>query len=147
MLAAQQAEINRDRKSRKKPFGIDEFFCYQLQEDRDCIDTIYGISALQLIKDGQFPRWGLFVYKELADSASRGSGLSLPQVLCYQSDDAILLAPQINDSVCRCMLIALESASNRVIHMTSPCGKTIKARMPEVNTKIIATENCYIDVY
>lgn len=147
MLATQQAELNRDRKKQKRPFSIEDFYCYQSEEDKDSIDVIYGITAMELIKIRKFPNWGLFVYKELASSAEKGKGSKLPEVLCYQSDNVILMAPQISDGVCRCMLIALESASNCVVHLTSPCGKEIKARIPELRSKVTATENCYLDVY
>lgn len=146
MLAAQQAEMNRDRKARKKPFGIDEFFVYPDQSDRDYIDVIYGAAAKELIRIRKFPLWGLFIYKELMESPG-SEQKKPPTLLCYQNEEAIMLAPQVNDGICKCMLIAMESASNKILHMESPCGKTVKAKMPEVTSKMIAEENCYIDVY
>lgn len=147
MLAAQHAEINRDRKARKKPFLIDEFYCYPSQEGKDKIDIIYGITAVELINTREFPLWALFIYKELQEAASNSKGHKLPEILCFKSQDAILIAPQITDCVCKCMLIALESASNRIMHMESPCGKTIKAKIPEISGKVVAIENCYIDIF
>jgi len=147
MLAAQQAEINRDRKSRKKPFTIDEFFCYPSNEGKDQIDGIYGITAVELIRQRKFPSWALFVYKELAEAGQNAKSSKLPDILCYVSDDALLLAPQVSDSMCKCMLIATEAASNRIMHMESPCGKAIKAKIPEIRSKVVAIENCYIDIY
>lgn len=147
MLAAEHAELNRDKKARKKPFLIDEFYCYPSSGDKDKIDAIYGITALQLIADKQFPVWALFVYKELKEAANNASNSKLPDVLCFKSQDAILIAPKITDCVCKCMLIAMESASNRIMQMESPCGKTIKAKMPQIDGKVVAIENCYLDVF
>jgi hypothetical protein len=126
---------------------IDEFYCYPSDEEKDKIDSVYGVAALELIKQRKFPLWGLFIYKELAQACTDSKGMKAPEILCYQSEDAILLAPKIDNCVCKCMLIALESASNRVMHMESPCGRAIKARIPEVNNKVIAIENCYLDIY
>lgn len=146
LLTSQQAEINRDRKARKKPFSMDEFYIYPEDTDRDYIDPVYGAVARRLIELRQFPLWGLFIYKDLMKSPGVDKYV-VPDILCYQSKEAILLAPQVNENVCRCMIIATEEASNRVLHMESPCGKTIKAKMPNINSKVYAEENCYVDIY
>jgi hypothetical protein len=90
-----------------------------------------------------FPFWALFAYKELSERAKESIP---PQLLCYQCDSAIILAPQIDDGTCKGMLIALESASLNVLEMRSPCGKTIRIRMPNIDSKVIAKENCHLDV-
>lgn len=143
VLALQQAEMNRDKNKRRRPFELEDFYLYNLNEDKDRIDPIYGAAAKALIERGSFPFWALFAYKELSERAEESIP---PQLLCYQCDSAILLAPQFNEGTCKGMLIALESASLAILEMESPCGKKIRARMPEVNSKVIAKENCYLDV-
>lgn len=143
VLAVQQAEMNRDKKKRKKPFELDEFCLYNLENTKDTIDSIYGAAALELIKIKEFPTWALFVYKELSEKAAESSP---PEVLCYQCDQAIILAPMIEESTCKGMLIATEAAGSRILTMHSPCGKELRVRMPQVNSKIIAEENCYLDI-
>lgn len=143
ILAVQQAEINRDKKKRKKPFEMEDFYLYNSRENKDSIDSIYGAAAMALIKINMFPSWALFVYKELLEKAEESIP---PEVLCYQCDRAILLSPQIDNTTCKGMLIAMESASLRTLEMQSPCGKSIRLRMPSVGAKIIAEENCYLDI-
>ena len=143
ILAVQQAELNRDKKKKKQPFQMEDFYLYNNQEDKDSIDSIYGAAALALIKCNAFPPWALFVYKQLLEKAEESIA---PTVLCYQCDQAILLAPLINGNTCKGMLIAMESAGLRTLEMGSPCGKSIRLRIPVINSKIIAEENCYLDI-
>lgn len=143
LLAYQQAEMNRDRKKTKKPYQIDDFYCYAPSDLRDSVDAIYGSAALELIKMGSFPRWGLYMYKELTENADK---VKAPQILCYQCETAILLAPKIMDNICKGMLIAQEGASNRMLELTAPNGDMIRLRMPEINGKVAALENCYLDI-
>lgn len=135
--------MNRDKKKRRKPFEMEDFYLYSPQENKDTIDSIYGAAALQLIKQGKFPAWALFVYKQLLEKAEESIP---PVVLCYQCDYAILLAPQVEDATCKGMLIAVEAARHRILEMHSPCGKTIRLRMPDIRSKVIAEENCFLDV-
>lgn len=143
LLALQQAEIYRDRKKRRKPFELEEFCLYNFENKKDTINPIYGAAALALIRLRLFPSWGLFVYKELSERAEESAP---PEILCYQCDQAIILAPTIEDGSCKGMLIATESAGLRILAMQSPCGKEIRVRMPQVGSKIIAEENCYLDI-
>jgi hypothetical protein len=143
ILAVQQAEMNRDKKKRRKPFEMDDFYLYNNEENKDSIDSIYGAAAVALIKSGNFPSWALFVYKELLEKAAESIA---PTVLCYQCDHAILLAPQVESNTCKGMLIAVEAARHQTLEMHSPCGKSIRLRMPDIRAKVIAEENCYLDV-
>ena len=69
LLAVQQAEMNRDKKKRKKPFELDEFCLYNFENKKDTINPIYGAAAMELIRIKEFPTWALFIYKELAERA------------------------------------------------------------------------------
>lgn len=142
LMMSHQAEMNRDKKKRKKPFSLEEFYIYRDLEEEDKIDPIYGAASQELIKNKQFPSWALFVYKELMQQADQASP---PEVLCYQHPDAIVLAPVLADGSCRGMLIAKEAASDKLLEMRSPCGKMIKIKMPSIRNKFIAEENCYLD--
>ena len=142
-LVLQQAEVNRDAKKRKRPFSIDEFYVYPIQGEKDSISGRYGAAAKGLIAKGKFPRWGLFIYRELMENADKGKP---PEKLCLTSENAIILAPEFNDSGCSGMLIALETASNKTICMTDDNDKVFRVRMPEIKTKVVAIENCYFDV-
>lgn len=142
-MMSHQAEMNRDRKKRKKPFSLDEFYLYGDDINKDRIDPVYGATAIELIKIDAFPHWALFVYKELMERAEEGKPA---EILSFEHEDAIIIAPVVDGPTCKGMLIAKERASSRVLEMKSPCGSTIRIRMPVVNAKVIAEENCYVDV-
>ena len=143
LLACQQAEFNRDRKKNKKPYQMDDFYCYAPIGSKDSVDAIYGSATKKLIEMKLFPRWGLYMYKELTENADK---VKPPDILCYQCENAILLAPKIMDGVCKGMLLALEGASNRSMELTAPNGDIIRLRMPEIKGKVVAIENCYLDI-
>lgn len=141
-MMSHQAEMNRDKKKRKKPFSLDEFYLYGEDANKDKIDPIYGASAVELIKIQAFPHWALFVYKELMERAEEGKPA---EILSYEHEDAIIIAPTIDGTTCKGMLIAKEKASSRVLEMRSPCGSIVRIKMPAINAKVIAEENCYLD--
>jgi hypothetical protein len=136
--------MSRDRKSRKKPYRIDDFYCFNDPDNtKDSISGQYGAAAQALITLNEFPAWGLFVYKELMENATDAD---VPELLCFKSSDAIILAPTIDIFSCTGMLIALESASMKTMSMVSPCNKHIRVKMPKIGSKVIAIENCVIDI-
>lgn len=148
MIACQQAEFHRDRKKKKKPYEMDEFYCFKLDEVTDSIDAQYGSAANVLIELQMFPRWGLFIYKELMKNAKK---VTAPDILCYFSDNAIILAPTILGEVCKGMLIATEQASFRVIEFDiiksdGTTSEKIRVRLPQINGKTAAIENCCMDI-
>lgn len=149
MIACQQAEFNRDRKKKKKPYELDDFYCFKMADERDTVDARYGSAANELIKMQLFPAWALFIYRELMQNASRSKP---PEVLCYYNDEAIILAPARVSDICKGMLIATEKASFRVMEFkvvsTSKdvTDDTIRIRLPEIKGKTAAIENCCMDV-
>lgn len=144
LLAYQQAEMNRDRKKSKKPFVMSDFYCYAMEDEIDSIDGIYGAAALRLIELRKFPSWGLFVYKDLMKNANN---VRPPSVLCYMHEDAIILAPRITDSHCTGLLIATENVSSRIVTFKTMEGEeAVRVRMPILQGKTVAIENCYLDL-
>lgn len=142
-LAFQNAEMNRNEKKRKKPFKPEDFYFYADTDNLNLPDPKYGAAALALIRRNQFPSWALFVYQDL--KARAGDALP-PEVLCFQCEDAILLAPEINGHVAQGLLIASRTASAQVREMVSPCGHKLRARMPEIPGKFEAFENAELRV-
>ena len=144
LLACQQAEVNRDRKKMKKPYTLADFYCYAGEDEVDSIDAAYGTAAKALIDMNRFPSWALFAYKDLMKNAGKGR---VPNVLCYIGEDAMILAPKINEKQCVGMLIATESASSRVVELKTLDGlDEIRIRVPILNGKVVAIENCYLDI-
>jgi hypothetical protein len=136
-LAFQNAEINRDSKKRKKPFAPEDFYYYDNQASEKLPDAKYGAAALELIKREIYPRWGLFVYESLKIKAANAT---LPETLCLQCEDAIVLAPEFDGREIRGMLIAQRSASEQTREMVTPDGEKFRVRLPRVMDKFEATE-------
>lgn len=127
-ISYQNAEMNRDKKKRSKPFSPDDFYWYNDNSLEALPEPKFGAAALKLIEMEKFPSWALFVYKDL--KARAGDALP-PEVLCYQCEDAIILAPSIDGHEVNGMLIAARSASGSLREMTDPVsGLSITARMP-----------------
>lgn len=141
MLAAQNAEMNRNRKKRKRPYTMDEFFLYKLKEDLNVPGARYGAAAKRLLEMDMLPRWALFIYKDLI---ARADDALPPEDLALIAEDAIILAPTYEDFECQGMLIALESASEQVRRFATVHGDYIELRLPPIKSKVVAIEDASI---
>lgn len=142
-LAYQTAEMNRDRKKNRKAFKPEDFQYYNDQSMQNLPEPRYGAAALALIKAEMFPWWALFTYKDLA---ARAKNVTPPTLLCFQCEDAIVLAPSIEELSVRGMLIAGITASGKIRTMNSPCGSSITVRMPIVSGQFEANEEAELRI-
>lgn len=135
---------NRDRnpKNKKTPYSLEDFYLYQPKSDRNLPAGRFGAAAKELIKQGQFPSWALFCYKDLAIN----SDAPLPSRLAYTGDDFIVLAPIRRDGVVKGLLIALESASGQIREALSPDGDKVFLHLPNIPTKVIAEEDVELQI-
>jgi hypothetical protein len=140
-LAYQNAESNRDKKKRNRPFRLEEFYFYQDKERMNLPEPKYGAAALALIEKGLFPHWALFTYNDLK---ARAQDALPPEVLCLSCEDAIILAPDIDGHVVTGMLIAAQSASEGFREMTTPCGRVHQVRLPKIDGKFAADEEAEV---
>lgn len=136
-MAYQKAEINRDRKKRNRPFKLEEFYFYDDVSLQNLPEPKYGAAAMRLVGMELFPSWALFTFKDLK---ARAQDALPPEVLCYQCDDAILLAPSLEGNQVSGMLIACRSASEQIREMKTPDGRVITVRLPVVPDKYVADE-------
>lgn len=143
LLIAHQAEINRDRKKRKEPYRMDDFFLFGDPEQQNLPDAKYGAAAKVLIERQQFPSWALFVYKDLKRVQDDAVA---PELLAFQHEDAIILAPESSDGECKGLLIARVSVSDQKITLKSERGDQITVRMPKIDKEVIANENFRLDI-
>lgn len=137
LVTSLMANQNRDPKKRSTPYSMEDFYLYQPKEAKDLPADRVGASAMSLLKEGKFPSWALFCYKELAAA----SDAPVPPLRAYQGEGFILLAPRERDGYMVGMLIALESASGKAKAATSPEGDTVFLDVPKIETKVIAREN------
>jgi hypothetical protein len=136
-LAYQNAEINRDRKKRSRPFKPDDFYWYDDQKMANMPEPRYGAAALKLMEMELFPSWALFVYRDLK---ARAADAFPPELLCYQCDDVIILAPSIEGNTLDGMLIAAGTASGELRELRSPQGHVVTVRMPTLDGEFVADE-------
>ena len=104
----------------------------------------FGAAAMKLIEMSIFPSWALFTYKELKTKADNANP---PEVLCLQCDDAIILAPSIEDNYVHGMLIAGRSASKQRREMRSPCGNVLWVEIPEIKAQFEADEEAELRIF
>jgi hypothetical protein len=90
------------------------------------------------VKQGRFPTWALFCFKELSGQAKKGYTPSMAALVC---EDAILLHPVSSPDGYKGLLIARESASLKTRTFTDDRGKTYSLNLPEIVTKVIAQED------
>lgn len=137
LLAAQ----NRDPKKGKAPTYTD--FCFYKPNDiGDRPDYIYGSAYMELVKQKRLPSWGLSFFKQLADCANAEY---VPMDVALIAEDAILLHPRkTGHNSYSGMLLALESASERVRAFSDDQGQIILLTCPHVDTKIVAVEDAVL---
>jgi hypothetical protein len=137
MLAAQQANLNRDHKKRKTPFEMEDFYLYQPKEFKNAPAERYGAAALWLIENKLYPTWALFCFKEL----NKNRGKNIPTLVAFLHPNAVILAPTVSETAVTGFLMAEHCVSNQILEMTSPCGQTVKVKIPAVRDEVAAEEN------
>lgn len=142
-LAFQNAEMNRDKKRRREPFKPSDFYYYADDALLNLPEPRFGAAMMELTRRDLFPSWALFVYPELK---KRAGDATPPELLCYQCDDAIILAPDVRGGAICGMLIAAKTASDQQRTMQSPCGRTITVIMPQILGKFEASEEVELRV-
>lgn len=132
-----QLYVNNHRDPKKsKAATLEDFYMYQPRENKNLPRSRFGAAAMALIQAEKFPYWALFCYKDLAAAATG----SAPELLCFTSETAILLAPEKTEAGYTGLLIALEEAGNQRHIMRSPCGKTFITEIGHIHTKVVAKE-------
>lgn len=138
---AQQSSIianqNRDSKKKSEPYKADDFSFFKPRSSTDLPSARYGSAAMLMIKEGSFPAWALFCFKQLSGIADPDY---VPGVTALVAKDAILLHPVKADKGYKGMLIARESAGGRHVEFAHPNGETVWLTVPPVRTKVIAEE-------
>jgi hypothetical protein len=137
-IAFQIAEYTRDRKARRKPYSLDDFFFFKDPGDTNLPEPRFGAAAVKLAEMGEFPFWALFAFPELKRRAANSNP---PELLCLRCEDAIILAPNIDGEKLSGMLIAQYSASDTIREMQTPEGRTVLVRLPKLNDKVVAMED------
>ena len=142
LLCSLIANTNRDPKKNKKPYTMNDFYLYEPQEDQNIPMYVYGAAAMELIRRGLFPKWGLFVYKDLKQSADGEP----PDLLAFISEGAILLAPRVKNDSVKGMLICEDKTFNKQIKMESPCGQSLIVTVPSFDGRYVAIEDIELEI-
>jgi len=121
---------------------MNDFFLYEPQEDQNIPMYTYGAAAMKLIEGNLFPKWGLFVYKDLKQSADGPP----PELLAFIHENAIILAPRVKEDLVKGMLICEDRSFNKTIEMKSPCGQLITVKVPSFNGRYAAVEDIELEI-
>jgi hypothetical protein len=143
LMMLQTAEMNRDRKKNKKPFTLESFCFYKDPEETNSPAARYGAAAVALLDMGLFPAWALFVYKDLKTNAENAMP---PEPLALVGDFVVILAPSVDEGQCTGMLIASMEASDKVVEVFSPCGKSLTVRVPKFEGSVFALEDASLPI-
>ena len=138
LLTSVLANVNRNSKSRKKPYDMTEFALYLSREDRNLPSGSYGAAALILANSGKFPTWALFCYKELISGARQGYK---PKIVAYIHEDAILLHPRHVQNGVTGFLIARKEASAQCLTFVDEHGDEVRLWVPVINAEVVAEED------
>ena len=139
----QNAEVNRDKQKKKSPYKIDDFYIYEDESLTDSVDSIYGAAALALVEAKKFPSWALFAWQDLKRNAHKADP---PDILCYRSNDCILLAPTVVKGRLKGLLIAKKKVSGMLHVLEIGPNKGIMVKMPEIQGEVAVIENCYLEI-
>lgn len=143
LLSSLFANSNRDAKKQKTPYKMNDFFLYQPQEDQDSPEGASGAAAMKLVEQRKFPQWALTFFSDLKNSASGEA----PDLLAYTHEKAIVLAPVVDESFVRGMLIADEVVSEQIIEMRSNHGDILKLQMPKLSIRYTAQEGLALPIH
>ena len=136
LMMSMQANQGRDPKKRKTPYKMEDFYLFQPKDEADTASARYGSAAIKMIEDGIYPSWALFCFADLTAQADGHP----PALLAFVAKDALLLGPVEQPDGFKGLLIAEESASGEAREFTSPCGLTVRLKVPYIRTKAIAEE-------
>lgn len=142
MLAAQNANLNRDVKKRKTPFALDDFYLYQPADMINAPAERYGAAAYWLVENQMYPSFALFCFPEL----NKRRGKNVPTVVAYLHKHAVLLAPVKRDGFVKGLLIAENHVEHKVIDMRSPCGQEITVKIPGIGQEVAAQEDISLEL-
>ena len=135
--------VNQARDPKKsKPVEMSDFYLYEPRELRNLPSGRFGAAAIELVKQGKFPAWALFCFKQLSQAASG----SPPVLLAYIGADCMVIAPVASPGGVTGLLIGMESASDQVRELKSPDGKVVTLKIPFIETKIVAEEDVFLQI-
>ena len=137
MISSILANQNRDPKKSGKPLNFLDFSFYKPRHGENSANYVYGSAMLKMAKERRLPAWALFCFKEVVSSASQSYK---PEVCALVAEDAMLLHPVKTPEGWEGMLIAVESASDKVRMFTDDKGRKHTLTVPHVHTKAICEE-------
>ena len=97
---------------------------------------------MKLIEDKNFPNWALTFYADL----KKGASGTPPDLLAYQHDKAIVLAPTIDGNTLKGMLIADYAVSEDIIELQSNHGDMIRLQIPKLASQLNAMEDITLQI-
>lgn len=139
-LTAITFNVNRGKKT--KPIKPEDLYHYATADDINLPKGRFGASMLRAVEEKMFPRWGLFAYKPLSQSAS---GVA-PEEYIAVASDLCVLAPRSDGTHLTGMVLARESAGGKVRQLVSNDGTIYTVETPKIPTKFVADDSLKLTI-
>lgn len=137
-------QLNKIPGKNKKRHSMLDLCLYTSADDLNLPKARYGAAMLEARRLGIYPSWCLFIYKELAEAASGSS--PDPCIYTSEEEDVAVLAPWVEGTQLRGLVILQESASNQIRRLTGPDNRSYLVRVPQVTSKLVADEDMLLTV-
>lgn len=138
---ALQANMNRDPKKQRKPFGAEDFCCF-IDQASNKPEREAATAFMALVRDKVLPAWALGFFADFKN----GEPTKRPSdELAMVGNDVILLAPiEIHEGF-EGTIIAEQTASDQVRHLEHS-GRTWVCKIPKFDGYLYAEAGVTVDI-
>jgi len=140
------ANLNRDQKKRKKPYALSDFTFFAALEEQAQAPAAAGAAMLQLIRDNEFPSFGLFIYSQLREA---GQGVDVPKRVALRAENCIVLAPYRKSQTQWAGLLICEApAMGHIQDFRDDAGVIWRLRVPVIGDAggVLAAEDSVLPI-
>ena len=138
-LASLMANVNRDTKKVKKPYGVIDFCFYAPDDSVNKPDDGPRNAYMALLAEKKLPRWALFVFADMKP----GNAMAAPAPVAAIGENFVLLAPQRRSGGLEGLLMATSEVSGQHIEVEMD-GETLTVAVPDFEGHAVAREHVYV---
>ena len=138
-LASLMANINRDAKKVKKPYGVIDFCFYASDDSANRPDDGPKNAYMALLDQKKLPRWALFVFADMKS----GNAKAAPAPAAAVGEHVVLLAPQRRNGGLEGLLMATSEAYGQHVEVEMD-GESFTVAVPDFEGHAVAREHVYV---
>lgn len=120
----------------------EQLYQYASRDDLGLPEGRFGASMLRAIDMGIWPSWALFTYSPLKQAASGPAA----EPCIALANDVLVLAPQESEGLLSGLVVAQESASDKVRQLVAPDGTVYTVKVPKIHTKFVADDGLVLQL-